>query len=1025
MGFFFQKKTGCDSCPIQKDWRGLSHPCLSAPPASEAQILIVDEYPEKQSDIVGIPFSGPRGRYVRQEVSRTFSHLRDHQIRYTSIVRCHVPDSRKIDSEVVQQCSSFLDKEILETRPLLVIGLGDKVLKRFEPEAGSLFFWRGIPFPVRIKDFGFWFFPIFDPSSFIKNKKEMESKLPVFRGDLQSLRKWHTVGPGRPELLEIPYNKNVETFRKIKPDDLYDKLTRLFDEAKKDQQTVGFDIETDGLDPFRSEKGILTMAWGYENHSIAVPINHPESPNPDLLPVVRDVLKTHPWAHHDSFELQWLGHLFGEDWLFQAFYQDKDSFETGSPSIFDVKALLRFLFHRSGILDLGTATRLILGKNIKTISSLDASKSWWSYTLQEWLDYNALDARFESMLLDRCLSSWLPGNETPQDFSTDDWYRGKDFTVWDQWDHVCKTMEVSFVTSLMYLRGLNIDSEKAKDLLDRYEGRDKKIREDILALEAVRETSRRMGKTFRPSARDDVIFLFKDVLGHSLKKPSKKDRDEEKDSADAAMLEELMESGSKEASLILDFRENFKNLGTYIKPIASHKIVENNRIHPQYSTTSVITGRRCVAKGTLVSVQMFPFYKKIPIEEIKKGDLVYCYDDQMNPSVSVVLWSGQTGHRNVVRIHWEGTGTYEQKGFVDVTPEHPIRTPDGFYRPAQDLSPGSLIACIPQQGYGLHLNLKNTSSHKVTKLEYLKESVDVYDIEVEHFHNFIGNEICLHNSSKAPNIQNVPSRNPEFKKDLRSLVVPPEGHVFLSMDYGQLEARIIGMASRDPNLTKYQREDYDIHSRYRDILLDHCPFLYDRYKERLQTDIREKILKMLRTDVKSLLVFASLYGSTNSSCAKKLGIDDDALEPVTHKFWSEFGGILDWRERIWDFYGRYGYVRNLFGRRRYGPLSENEQINFPIQSTAADICREALIRLGKKSFEEKKPWLLPRIEVHDDIETIVPEERLEETIQIQSSVMLSMDFDWITVPLIVEYSVGKSWGSLEEKGKFRGDYRRE
>jgi len=870
MGLFFQRAGICERCSLHNDWPTLRHPKMDGDGYPDADILILGEAPGEDEDQRGRPFMGASGSYLRTVIERSMPPgLR---IRYTNTVRCRPTKdgkNRTPTKDEVYCCSSFLEQEIQKVRPLVVIGTGDVPLHRIDPSLGSISTLRGIPFPASMGGVSFWYYPVFHPAYIIRKGRNESAAETVFRTDLVRIGKLVESGVlDTPQPLPLPYNKGIRTYRSISPDVFREELNVLFDHAEMDRQTIAVDIETDGLDPFTSKQGVLTMAFGYEKETIAVSINHPESPNPDLLPVIQEVLGQREWAHHDLFELYWFCFLFGEDWLYQAFYDDQ-----GNNRIFDIKVLLRFMFHRSGVLDLGTATRLLLGVNIKNITGLDASAPWQNYRLSEWLEYNGHDARFESMLLDRCMSSHFVHPDMAADTSTDNWPDSQPEGVWDQWEHVWKTIDIGLVVTLMRYRGLRVDPDEANLLLKKYSDRIIEIEKTLYALPEIQRAEQLMGRRFKINSSVDVKFVLKDVLGFSITRHAKHSSEDDSESTDAEMLESLLESGSDVPRMLLDYRENFKVLSTYVKPIATGKITVDNVIHSEYSTVSVITGRR---------------------------------------------------------------------------------------------------------------------------------------------------------SSKKPNMQNVPKRNPQHMKDIRSCFVAPEGHVFLSMDYGQLEARIIGMASRDPNLVKFQREDYDIHSFFRDAFIEMHPKIVNKYREELKTDDKKEILKAMRTDIKANFVFASLYGSTNSSCAEKLNLPEQTVQPLTDLFWETFPGVLEYRQKIWSFYRKYGYVRNLYGRRRGGILSDNEQINFPIQSTAADLCRDALTRLMDYAFKNRKPWLVPNIEIHDDIETIVPEDKLEEAIKDQSGIMLSMDYEWIIVPLVVESACGKVWGQLEdlkEKGKFRGNYR--
>ena len=108
-------------------------------------------------------------------------------------------------------------------------------------------------------------------------------------------------------------------------------------------------------------------------------------------------------------------------------------------------------------------------------------------------------------------------------------------------------------------------------------------------------------------------------------------------------------------------------------------------VHTSFNLNMVTTYRSCIAKGTkiLVMRNFINYPDGIPIENVKEGDFVYCFDDNLNPTIQKVLWAGKTGHREVIRVHYTVHG--KGKGYLDVTPEHKIRLIDGSYEEAQNL----------------------------------------------------------------------------------------------------------------------------------------------------------------------------------------------------------------------------------------------------------------------------------------------------------------------------------------------------
>lgn len=414
----------------------------------------------------------------------------------------------------------------------------------------------------------------------------------------------------------------------------------------------------------------------------------------------------------------------------------------------------------------------------------------------------------------------------------------------------------------------------------------------------------------------------------------------------------------------------------------------DSRVRASYLAHGTDTGRLCVPGHTKILVVTEGNEGELkgrPIADVKVGDLAYCYDNALNLRIRKVVWSGKTGTKPVVRLHWKA-GT-RKKGYLDLTPDHPVRLIDGSYREAAKLAPGDSVLSAfkapfanreqkyakvyarqgsptkehrlvfeqmygysppvvhhkdhnplnnhpsnleamavaehtthhtkihwqdgvfdnrPTKGKGHYLYnhigrfsfirvlaeckgqhrnskysdhpklIKNRSSfkrrciefginkriialrydvdgnyisrgrlkklcnemmrykirailkigneqlgelasfyglsfiynHEVVRIEWLPGEVDVYDLEVDEFHNFIANEICVHNSSNSPNLQQLPGRGKVAKavKNMFQAEPPsekfPHGTILLQCDYKTAEVRWAALFAKDRNLIK-------------------------------------------------------------------------------------------------------------------------------------------------------------------------------------------------------------------------------
>jgi uracil-DNA glycosylase family 4 len=266
-------------------------------------------------------------------------------------------------------------------------------------------------------------------------------------------------------------------------------------------------------------------------------------------------------------------------------------------------------------------------------------------------------------------------------------------------------------------------------------------------------------------------------------------------------------------------------------------------------------------------------------------------------------------------------------------------------------------------------------------------------------------------SSDEPNLQNFPKRK---GKELRRVIKAPPGYLMASIDYGQIEARVIGMASKDHFLMKALWENYDIHKVWAEKIGNEFPQVVGGRKFLKDPDA----FKKWRNTIKNGWTFPLFFGSVLPSVANGLGVDIKRLEPYFDEFWDTFADVKQWQESLLRGYRRDGYVQTLTGFRRRGPLTPNEIINTPVQGTASDIVVDAMCRLARKARDEQKPHLHPRINIHDDLTFYFPERRVEDTIYEAAEVMCCTPLEFVTVPITVEASIGETWADQEEVAVF-------
>jgi DNA polymerase-1 len=256
-------------------------------------------------------------------------------------------------------------------------------------------------------------------------------------------------------------------------------------------------------------------------------------------------------------------------------------------------------------------------------------------------------------------------------------------------------------------------------------------------------------------------------------------------------------------------------------------------------------------------------------------------------------------------------------------------------------------------------------------------------------------------SSSNPNLQNIPIRGEEGK-DIRKGFVAEDGHYLLSADYSQIELRIFAHYSKDSTLIDAFRHEEDIHSRTASEILG-VPM------NQVTRDMR-RIAKAIN--------FGIIYGMGHKKLGDELGIDMKTAKEYIESYYKRYSGVAKYREDMVKSAVENGYVTTLFNRRRYLPeiksensriRSESERIavNTPIQGTAADLIKKAMINIHERLKREgyRSRMLL---QVHDELLFEVPEDELEAITPVIKREMEEVYS--LAVPLKVDINHGGNWG---------------
>jgi|Deesub1362B_J571_1020462.scaffolds.fasta_scaffold00011_127 DNA polymerase-1 len=255
-------------------------------------------------------------------------------------------------------------------------------------------------------------------------------------------------------------------------------------------------------------------------------------------------------------------------------------------------------------------------------------------------------------------------------------------------------------------------------------------------------------------------------------------------------------------------------------------------------------------------------------------------------------------------------------------------------------------------------------------------------------------------SSSEPNLQNIPIKG-EWGERIRRVFIADRGHVLLSADYSQIELRILAHLSNDEKMRRAFIEERDIHS-------ETAMELFSLQENELTQDIR-RLAKTVN--------FGIVYGISPFGLSEATGTSIEDARQFIERYFETYPGVKAYADRIIEEAKRLGYVRTLFGRKRHIPelhspvasersLGERLAINTPVQGTAADIIKMAMINIYRRIRSEGLRSGLV-LQIHDELLFEVHEEELSYVKEMVKEEMESVVK--LSVPLKVEIGTGKNW----------------
>jgi len=315
--------------------------------------------------------------------------------------------------------------------------------------------------------------------------------------------------------------------------------------------------------------------------------------------------------------------------------------------------------------------------------------------------------------------------------------------------------------------------------------------------------------------------------------------------------------------------------------------------------------------------------------------------------------------------------------------------------------------------HGVHPIIEEIENYReLTKLQntYIEVLPTLINSETNRIHTTFNQAVTATGrlSSSDPNLQNIPIRT-DLGRKIRHAFIAENKNILMSADYSQIELRIVASLAQDKKMIKIFEDDLDIHkataAAINNVKLD-------------------EVTKEMRRAAKAIN-FGILYGMGSYGLSWRAEISQYEAKVFIEKYFHEFSGVKKYLEDTVEFVKEKGYAETLFGRRRYIPelLSGNRQlqnaaermaINHPVQGTAADLMKMAMIAVEKKLKEwpkEKQDKVKMILQVHDELVFELSEDVKEELSEMVKEAMEKVCV--LRVPIKVDINFGKSWGEMK------------
>lgn len=547
---------GCSVCPRDQD-PDLRTPKMAPAGVRNPSVYLLGAYPNEDDDRKGEHWSGMIGRELYAKFGSRFM---ESEVRSGFVTQC--AGSQTVIE--IECCRNRVVADIEESKPLIVVGIGDEALYWATGlTGGGSIPHRGTLFVTKIGRHVCFYFPLLYPHYLHKKKAYGKSEYEMtLEHDVATLKS--ILNEGRiPRVYSAPFDNGIEIITGNEPGDMQRLEQALIELAKDPKSSI--DIETSCLRPFLHEDPhIWTVAVGTFKRTVAFALDHPEGWGSDFqrrqvwsLFAKYLIDSGRKAAHNLAFEMEWVAYFFGGNILRQTEWDD-------------TMAMAHTLDERSGTKSLDIQCRIHFGFFLKSLSNID-TKRILEYPLKDVLRYNALDTKWTDLLRDTLTPKLAAQGVYVAEYE--------------------RKVKLAPTLVLTEIKGLPVDFDYAKAMSIKLNQSVTDLEVKIRRCPEVKTYAARFG-VFSPTNPDHVLKLMKDVCQRDEVRVEDKRSKAVRWTSDEEALSKIPVGEVPSAGLILEHRGVSKLLSTYVKPIIDRKSVcPDGMVRSKYSAMVAVTGR--------------------------------------------------------------------------------------------------------------------------------------------------------------------------------------------------------------------------------------------------------------------------------------------------------------------------------------------------------------------------------------------------------------------------------------------------